>query len=33
MIYPGWYRGRTVHITSKIRLEENGATYEFTSQL
>ena len=32
-IYPGWYRGRTVHIHFKIRLEENGATYEFTSQL
>jgi len=28
-IYPGWYRGRTVHIHFKIRL--NG--HEFTSQL
>ena len=28
-IYPGWYRGRTVHIHFKIRI--NG--YDFTSQL
>lgn len=32
-IYPGWYPGRTVHIHFKIRTEENGANYEFTSQL
>lgn len=32
-IYPGWYRGRTVHIHFKIRAAENGANYEFTSQL
>ena len=33
-IYPGWYRGRTVHIHFKIRASNpNGGTYEFTSQL
>lgn len=32
-IYPGWYPGRAVHIHFKIRAEENGANYEFTSQL
>jgi protocatechuate 3,4-dioxygenase beta subunit len=33
-IYPGWYRGRTVHIHFKIRAEaDNGAAYDFTSQL
>ncbi|HOU42369.1 MAG TPA: intradiol ring-cleavage dioxygenase, partial [Promineifilum sp.] len=32
-IYPGWYSGRTVHIHFKIRTEEGGARYEFTSQL
>lgn len=32
-IYPGWYRGRTVHIHFKIRTEDNGGTFEFTSQL
>jgi protocatechuate 3,4-dioxygenase beta subunit len=32
-IYPGWYQGRTVHIHFKIRTEEGGASYEFTSQL
>lgn len=32
-IYPGWYRGRTVHIHFKIRTQEGGATHEFTSQL
>jgi protocatechuate 3,4-dioxygenase beta subunit len=32
-IYPGWYRGRTVHIHFKIRAAENNANYEFTSQL
>ena len=33
-IYPGWYRGRTVHIHFKIRAANpSGGTYEFTSQL
>jgi len=33
-IYPGWYRGRTVHIHFKIRTNANaGAAHEFTSQL
>ena len=33
-IYPGWYRGRAVHVHFKIRTEvESGSTYEFTSQL
>jgi len=33
-IYPGWYRGRTVHIHFKIRTADaNNQTYEFTSQL
>lgn len=32
-IYPGWYRGRTAHIHFKIRTQEGGANYEFTSQL
>ncbi|MFL5618476.1 MAG: intradiol ring-cleavage dioxygenase [Gemmatimonadaceae bacterium] len=39
-IYPGWYRGRTVHIHFKIRMPAGAAladqrdrTYEFTSQL
>ncbi|MDE2771736.1 MAG: intradiol ring-cleavage dioxygenase [Bacteroidota bacterium] len=33
-IYPGWYRGRAVHIHFKIRTEVNqGSVYEFTSQL
>jgi len=32
-IYPGWYSGRTVHIHFKIRTQEGGANYEFTSQL
>ena len=33
-IYPGWYRGRTVHIHFKIRASSSsGGTYEFTSQL
>ncbi|MEZ4518939.1 MAG: intradiol ring-cleavage dioxygenase [Chloroflexota bacterium] len=32
-IYPGWYSGRTVHIHFKIRMEESGRNYEFTSQL
>ena len=33
-IYPGWYRGRAVHIHFKIRMAAaNGRTDEFTSQL
>jgi protocatechuate 3,4-dioxygenase beta subunit len=33
-IYPGWYRGRTVHIHFKIRGEApEQRAYEFTSQL
>ena len=33
-IYPGWYRGRTVHIHFKIRTNPSGETgHEFTSQL
>ena len=33
-IYPGWYRGRAVHIHFKIRTEvSQGSVYEFTSQL
>jgi protocatechuate 3,4-dioxygenase beta subunit len=33
-IYPGWYRGRTVHIHFKIRTESSpNQAYEFTSQL
>ena len=33
-IFPGWYRGRAVHIHFKIRTEEmEGNAYEFTSQL
>lgn len=33
-IYPGWYRGRTVHIHFKVRTPTaTGTTYEFTSQL
>lgn len=36
-IYPGWYRGRAVHIHFKIRTANPGAgassAYEFTSQL
>jgi protocatechuate 3,4-dioxygenase beta subunit len=32
-IYPGWYRGRAVHIHFKIRTKgTDGAAYEFTSQ-
>lgn len=32
-IYPGWYRGRAVHIHFKIRLAASTAqVYEFTSQ-
>lgn len=33
-IYPGWYRGRTVHVHFKIRTTPTSArAYEFTSQL
>ena len=33
-IYPGWYRGRAVHIHFKVRTSgENGRVDEFTSQL
>lgn len=33
-IYPGWYRGRTVHVHFKIRTSPASARgYEFTSQL
>jgi len=33
-IYPGWYRGRTVHIHFKVRTDAGDmAGYEFTSQL
>lgn len=32
-IYPGWYRGRAVHVHFKVRLFSGGGTaYEFTSQ-
>jgi protocatechuate 3,4-dioxygenase beta subunit len=33
-IYPGWYRGRTVHIHFKIRTDPSAESgHEFTSQL
>ena len=33
-VYPGWYRGRAVHIHFKIRARDaSGAMQEFTSQL
>jgi len=33
-IYPGWYRGRTVHVHFKVRTEPSAAHgQEFTSQL
>lgn len=33
-IYPGWYRGRTVHTHFKVRTHPDAASgYEFTSQL
>ncbi len=32
-IYPGWYRGRTVHIHFKIRSAAGRRAAEFTSQL
>ena len=32
-VYPGWYRGRAVHVHFKLRLFAGTAkTYEFTSQ-
>jgi protocatechuate 3,4-dioxygenase beta subunit len=32
-IYPGWYRGRTVHIHFRVRLySDNTLTYNFVSQ-
>jgi protocatechuate 3,4-dioxygenase beta subunit len=33
-IYPGWYRGRTIHIHFKVRTDPDSASgYEFTSQM
>lgn len=32
-IYPGWYRGRTVHLHFKLRMQSGGRSYDFTSQL
>ena len=32
-IYPGWYRGRAVHVHFKVRTDVGGQPYEFTSQL
>ena len=32
-IYPGWYRGRAVHIHFKIRAQGPAGAYEYTSQL
>ncbi|MEM6325810.1 MAG: intradiol ring-cleavage dioxygenase [Bacteroidota bacterium] len=32
-VYPGWYRGRAVHIHLKVRTSEDADAYEFTSQL
>ena len=33
-IYPGWYRGRTVHVHFKVRTEPSKARgHEFTSQI
>jgi protocatechuate 3,4-dioxygenase beta subunit len=33
-VYPGWYRGRTVHLHFKVRTDPAAARgYEFTSQL
>ncbi len=32
-IYPGWYRGRAVHVHFKVRTDVAGRPYEFTSQL
>lgn len=32
-IYPGWYRGRAVHIHVKIRTTGPSGAYEFTTQM
>jgi protocatechuate 3,4-dioxygenase beta subunit len=32
-IYPGWYRGRAVHVHFKIRTSATGQAFEYTSQL
>ncbi|MXW66680.1 MAG: intradiol ring-cleavage dioxygenase [Gemmatimonadales bacterium] len=32
-IFPGWYRGRAVHVHFKVRTDVSGQPYEFTSQL
>ena len=32
-IFPGWYRGRAVHVHFKVRTDVAGQPYEFTSQL
>lgn len=32
-VYPGFYRGRAVHIHLKVRTGEDAEAYEFTSQL
>ncbi len=32
-IFPGWYRGRAVHVHFKVRTDVAGQSYEFTSQL
>lgn len=32
-VFPGWYRGRAVHVHFKVRTEASGQPYEFTSQL
>ena len=32
-VYPGWYRGRAVHVHFKIRTTEGPRTADFTSQL
>jgi len=32
-IYPGWYRGRAVHVHFKIRTQGPAGAYEYTSQL
>ena len=32
-IFPGWYRGRAVHVHFKVRTDTGGQSYDFTSQL
>ncbi len=32
-IFPGWYRGRAVHVHFKVRTEVEGRPYEYTSQI